>query len=185
VAPTTRLCQLSGGPAWIENDRFDVDARPEHPSTPEQVNLMLRSLLADRFQLTLHREILTQAVYVLTVAKGGPKFGPYFQRMKEGDPFPPDGGRIQVGGSLKNFAFLLRSNMRLYDPSTGPVARGSDVPPILDHTGLSGEYSILLSYDTHEDWQAILEHQLGLKLDLHKEPVEALIVNHVAKPSGN
>jgi uncharacterized protein (TIGR03435 family) len=177
--------QLSGGPAWIENDRYDIDARPEHPATHEQMMLMLRSLLADRFQLATHRETKTLAVYVLTVAKGGPKFGPYFQRLKAGDPFPPAQGRLLLGGDLKNVIFGLRQNMRMFDPSTGPIVPYADVPPILDRTGLDGEYSILMSYDTHDDWPTQLEHQFGLKLEPRKEPTEILIVDHAAKPSGN
>ncbi len=172
--------QLSGGPAWIEEDRYDIDARPEHPATHEQMMPMLRSLLADRFQLAIHRETKTLAVYVLTVAKGGPKFGPNFQRLKDGDPLPPAQGLLQLGGDLKNVIFGLRQNMRLFDPSTY-----ADVPPILDQTGLDGEYSILVSYDTHDDWPALLEHQFGLKLEPRKEPIEILIVDHAAKPSGN
>jgi uncharacterized protein (TIGR03435 family) len=177
--------QLSGGPAWMENDRYDIDARPERPATHEQMMLMLRSLLADRFQLALHRETKTIAVYVLSLAKGGPKFGPYFQRLKEGGPFPPDQGRIQLGGYLKNFVFALRSNMRMFDPATGPIVPSADVPPILDRTGLDGEYSMLVSYDAHEDWPTLLEHQLGFRLEPHKEPVEILMVDHAARPSGN
>ena len=177
--------QLSGGPGWIENDRYDIDARPERPETPEQMLLMLRSLLVDRFQLRIHRETKTQATYVLTIAKGGPKFGAYFQRLKAGAAFPPTEGRMQLGGDIKNFVFLLRANMRMFDPATGPVASGIDIPPILDHTGLTGAYSILVSYDTHEEWPAILEHQLGLKLNLRKELIEVLIVDHAIKPSEN
>jgi len=147
--------------------------------------LMLRSLLAERFRLTVRWETKLRAAYIIMVAKGGPKFGPNFQRIKEGDSFPPDEGRIQLGGSFKNFAFLLRANMRSYDPATGTVVRDTEIPPVVDHTGLAGEYSILVSYNTHEDWPSILEHQLGLKLDLRKEPVEVLIVDHATKPSGN
>lgn len=178
--------QLSGGPAWMTTERYDIDARPDHPATPGQMMPMLRSLLVDRFQLTTRRETTTLPVYVITVAKGGPKFGPYFQRMKEGDPYPPpDQKRLQLGGSIKNFAFLLRANMRIFDPATGPVVPPADVPPILDRTGLDGEYNILISYDAQEDWPTLLERQLGLKLEARKEPVELLVVDHAAKPSEN
>jgi uncharacterized protein (TIGR03435 family) len=178
--------QLSGGPGWMENDRYDIDARPAGAAKLEQMMLMLRSLLADRFQLVTRRETRTMAVYVISVAKGGPKFGPYFQQLKEGEPFPPkDNGRLQLGGSFRNIAFGLRSNMSMVDPSTGPIVPYAEVPPILDRTGLDGEYSMLISYDTHEDWPALLEHQFGLKLEARKEPVEMLIVDHAAKPSEN
>jgi uncharacterized protein (TIGR03435 family) len=75
--------------------------------------------------------------------------------------------------------------MRIFDPSTGPIVPAADIPPILDRTGLDGAYSILISYDTHEDWPALLERQLGLKLEARKEPVELLIVDHASRPSEN
>jgi uncharacterized protein (TIGR03435 family) len=178
--------QLSGGPGWIEDDHYDVDARPEHPSTPDQMKLMLRSLLADRFQLTCHRTTKTVATYILTVAKGGPKFGPYFKPLKDGDEYPSSvGGRIQLGGPLQHFIFLLRANMRTFDPATGPVVTAVDVPPILDRTSLTGSYSMLVSTDTHEDWPATLLHQFGLKLDLQKAPVDMLMIDRAVKPSPN
>jgi uncharacterized protein (TIGR03435 family) len=73
--------------------------------------LLLRSLLADRFQLATHRETKTLSAYAIALAKGGPKFSPYFQRMKDGGPYPPDRTRLQLGGSLKNFSFLPRANI--------------------------------------------------------------------------
>ena len=102
--------------------------------------------------------------------------------MNAGDQysFPEDRVRMQLGGPMKHFIFLLRANMRLRDP-----LRAADFPPILDHTGLTGEYSILVSHDPREEWPEILEHQLGLKLELRKEPVEVLIVDHAARPSAN
>ena len=69
---------VSGGPAWMETDRYDVVAvtpgsvRP----TPEQQRAMLRALLVERFGLTFHREPKEFAIYVLSVGKGGPKLKP-------------------------------------------------------------------------------------------------------------
>jgi uncharacterized protein (TIGR03435 family) len=75
--------------------------------------------------------------------------------------------------------------MRIFDPATGPVVPSAEIPPILDRTGIEGEYSILISYDAQEDWLALLERQLGLKLEARKEPVELLVIDHAAKPSEN
>jgi uncharacterized protein (TIGR03435 family) len=177
--------QLIGGPSWIDNDRFDVDAKPEQPTPQDQMLLMFRSVLADRFGLVTHRDIRTMSAYSLTVAKGGPKFGPYFQLLKDGDPFPPAEGRLLLGGTLREFGVGLRRNMQSFDPSTGPVPPGTEVPPVIDHTGIAGSYSMRLDIGTQEDWPALLEHQLGLRLELHKEPIEVLIVDHVAKPTEN
>jgi uncharacterized protein (TIGR03435 family) len=66
--------QVSGGPAWIDSARFDVEAKVGDRADRDQLLLMLRALLADRFKLALHRETKELAVYALVVAKGGPKF---------------------------------------------------------------------------------------------------------------
>ena len=177
--------QVSGGPGWIETDRFDIDARSEQPATADEMKVMLRGLLAERFQLATHWENRNETSYVLSVANGGPKFGPYFHEIKQGEQFPPDEGRLQLGGPMKNFVFLLRRNMATFDPSSGPFVPAAEVPPILDQTGLTGEYSILVSLKSHETWPALLEHQLGLKLQLRKEEVRVLKVDRAARPSAN
>ena len=69
------------GPDWLNSERFDIQARMPEGSTSEQVPQMLRALLAERFQLKVHRENRDHSVYALVVAKGGLK-------MKESDPDP-------------------------------------------------------------------------------------------------
>ena len=65
--------QVVGGPAWIDSDGYDIEAKPEGNTDPKQVWLMLQTLLADRFKLTLHRETRELPVYDLTAEKSGPK----------------------------------------------------------------------------------------------------------------
>ena len=65
--------QVVGGPAWINTDGYDIEAKPEGDTDRKQMWLMLQTLLADRFKLTLHRETRELPVYDLTVAKRGPK----------------------------------------------------------------------------------------------------------------
>jgi uncharacterized protein (TIGR03435 family) len=54
--------RVVGGPGWIDNNRYDVDARIDqsllarfemlsHEERKEQMSLMMQSLLADRFKL--------------------------------------------------------------------------------------------------------------------------------------
>jgi uncharacterized protein (TIGR03435 family) len=66
---------ISGGPAWVEFDHYDIFAKAPgevRPNLDEQM-AMLRKLLADRFKLTFHREQKELSIYALTVAKGGSK----------------------------------------------------------------------------------------------------------------
>ena len=65
-----------GGPAWIDTDRFDIEAKVEGDSRAipaAEVWRMVQSLLEDRFKLKAHRETRELAVYNLVVAKGGLK----------------------------------------------------------------------------------------------------------------
>src|SRR5690349_22893943 len=83
--------QIIGGPNWIGTDRFDIEAKAEGDgqSIPtEQVGSMLQSLLEDRFQLKAHYETRELPVYILSVAKGGPKL-----KLSE-DQTPPSPVRV-------------------------------------------------------------------------------------------
>src|SRR4029453_8789010 len=96
--------QIIGGPAWMNSDQYDLDARAGGEATIDQMRPMLQSLLADRFTLRLRRETRPLPVYELVAAKNGLKIAP----MKEGScvsvdhakPFAPldicGGGRRQI-----------------------------------------------------------------------------------------
>lgn len=88
--------RLIGGPNWIDIDRFDVLAKLDGDarSMPhEQIQQMAQSLLEDRFQLHVHREVRDLPLYNLVVAKSGLK-------MKLSDsqtpPNPPGGIRFDT-----------------------------------------------------------------------------------------
>jgi uncharacterized protein (TIGR03435 family) len=97
IAPTP----IEGGPAWIDYDRFTIDAKSEAaPSQETMRGPMLQALLEDRFKLRIHRETREVPVYELTMAEGGPKLQP----AKEGGCIPNDrtgpplqGWRIDAG----------------------------------------------------------------------------------------
>jgi uncharacterized protein (TIGR03435 family) len=100
--------QISGGPAWVGSDRFDIEAKAaERNADPDQLRLMLQSLLADRFQLRFHRETKESSVYALVVGKDGLKMRPSADQItpEVNGPAPrgagPNHGAIRVGaGSL-------------------------------------------------------------------------------------
>jgi uncharacterized protein (TIGR03435 family) len=78
---------ISGGPEWINSDRYTIDAKPEDPQTLEMMNgPMLQALLEERFRLKVHREVREVPVYSLTEAKTGLKLKPF----KEGSCTPVD-----------------------------------------------------------------------------------------------
>jgi uncharacterized protein (TIGR03435 family) len=77
--------QIEGGPPWLLSDPFAIEAQTDESATPDEIRSMLQSLLADRFQLTLRRELRKLPVYELTAASGGLRIA----AMKEGDCTPP------------------------------------------------------------------------------------------------
>ena len=164
--------RIAGGPKWIDNDKFSVVYKPVGP----QANLMLRSLLADRFKLATHMETKELPIYALTVAKGGP-------RMEKADkPGGTSAGGGMIGGTME--MSLLTS----YLSST--LGRG-----VIDRTELKGPYTFSLKW-TPEDRPATgdtsapslvtaIQEQLGLKLESTKGPVEILVVDRAEKPTEN
>jgi uncharacterized protein (TIGR03435 family) len=67
------------GPAWLDSEGYDIEAKLPEGASKEQIPAMLQALLAERFKVTLHKENKPLPVYELAVAKGGPK-------LKEVDP---------------------------------------------------------------------------------------------------
>jgi len=88
--------QVSGGPGWLDTERFDITAKVPEGTTKEQMKVMLQNLLADRFKLALHRETKEMAMYALVVGKNGPKMKESAANAAAAD-VPPDGGRAANG----------------------------------------------------------------------------------------
>jgi uncharacterized protein (TIGR03435 family) len=212
--------QFSGMPGWLNSERFDIDAKMDpavadalQKLSPDDQKLarqkMLQALLADRFQLTIHRETRELQVYSLTVAKNGPKL----HEAKSGDTYA-NGIKYPNGGGGPG-AVMLRMGPTSQTMSAQAVPISTLVrqfvttlrSPILDKTGLTGKYDFTLTW-TPEDQMAsggvpngqpaiaapdpsgatlftALQEQLGLKLESGKGPVEMIVIDHVERPSGN
>jgi uncharacterized protein (TIGR03435 family) len=104
--------------------------------------------------------------------------------MADGRSSDPNKG-ILLGGSMKGFTFLLGRTMAIFDTAEQRGISPQDVPPIIDETGLEGEYEILLNTHVRDDWPALLENQLGLALTLRKTPTDILVIDSASEPSGN
>jgi uncharacterized protein (TIGR03435 family) len=157
--------QVSGGPSWINSERYDIDAKEEDSlveelqklppdQRAEQIRLRVQSLLADRFKLTLHRETKELPVYALVIAKNGPKL----QEAKSGDTYPKgmkglDGrahaGMMRMGrGQLTGQAIPLASLVHMLSQQLGRT--------VLDKTGLKGNYDFALQWTPDQSQPAML-----------------------------
>ena len=163
---------MSGGPRWIDADRFDVTAKAGGVgwATVAQKQSMLRRLLADRFKLAVHREVKDTQGYALVAAKSGPK-------LKKAGPGAEARGTIFVRG--------LRHPSASMDTLAGMLARPLH-RPVVNKTGIEGNYNIVLNYSQEGTADSslpsiftALEEQLGLKLESLKVPAEMLVIDHV------
>jgi uncharacterized protein (TIGR03435 family) len=187
---------ISGGPAWIGTDHYDIlavtpgDVRPDHD---EQMT-MLRSLLADRFKLTFHREPKVFSIYQLELAKNGPK-------LKETAARPDD--PVVVGpGVVYPQRIVLPGRNATMGNFVSLLQRAILDRPVVDKTGLSGRYDFDLEWAPDETqfggdvppataaatspplFEAI-QQELGLKLEATKGPVDALVVDKAERPAAN
>jgi len=186
---------ISGGPAWVDSDHFDVlaltpgDARP---AVPRQM-AMLQTLLTDRFKLSFHREPREFSVYALEIAKGGPKLtastAPQGEAAALISTVYPDHIHLPAkNATMSDFASLLQR--ALLDR------------PVVDRTGLSGRYDFNLDWAPDEtqfggelpaasaDAQAppfftAIEQQLGLHIEATHGTVDALVIDNVEPPTAN
>jgi uncharacterized protein (TIGR03435 family) len=173
--------QIVGGPKWLDSASWDIDATYAG-ANQGQFPLMLQAMLADRFHLVFHRETRTLSVYLLEVAKNGPK-------VKESTA-TTDG--MSAGQRMIKYN---RATMReLADQLSSYFGR-----QVLDRTELRGQYEIDLKFapvnanPSIEAAQAeslpsifsALEEQLGLRLRSGNGPVEVLVIDRAEKPSEN
>lgn len=128
--------QLSGGPAWLNTERYDLDAKYQPMASLDEIRVMLQKFLADRCKLTVRRETKDGPVYALVVAKGGPKL----------KPPKPDGFR---GIRSSENGQMLAENVTM---STLTEVLGEQVSrPVIDKTRLTGSYGFSLEGTREEE----------------------------------
>jgi len=164
------MAEASKGPIFF----YDIEARAPGatPPTDAQVREMLRTLLADRFHLSLHREDRELSFYALVPAKNGPKLTPAAEGCKTHSK--PD-LMTGCGRTLEQMAKMLtaRTDRMVLDKTGVTTKFDYEIPINLGDGDLS---STVLS--------SVLE-QLKLKLEPRKGPLECLIIDHVERPSEN
>jgi len=168
-------------PAWAHSREglvYDIDAKAKGDAapTPEQLQLMLQSLLADRFHLKTHWETKPKfSVNALVVDKSGPKF------------HESEGGQKSPGTTLFALARFLTPELDF---------------PVVDRTGLTDklyDFDIdkLVSFhaidrdeqtdpnEAQDYLRSAVQHQLGLRLEPRKESMQMLVIDHIDEPSRN
>jgi uncharacterized protein (TIGR03435 family) len=167
--------QIVGGPAWQNNDKFDINAVAENAklSTDQMLDL-LKTLLADRFKLKVHTETREVPIYALALARSDGKTG---AKMTPSTENCPD-FKVQQQQQLEALAKGGLAGLAAMMPKPGETRPCSIVPlpqqtpgsigmkasgqamstltvlltqllgrPVVDKTGLTGLYDFELVID--------------------------------------
>lgn len=174
---------ILGGPDWIDTDRYQITARAGQLVGDKALMEMLQALLAERFNLKLHRERRPGESMVLEIAKNGAK-------LQGGG----DAKRSYTNGhdrfdatalTMSDFAEVLTRNLRI---------------PVVDRTGLPCVFTFTLRWNPdppttlapdeavaylRSEVSRAVAQQLGLTLRSQRLPVEVLVIDHAEKPTEN
>ena len=185
---------IHGGPAWRDDDKFDIEAKANGPvENDRSLFLMLRQLLADRFKLKLHSATREAPAYALVAGNSGLKI----RKSQDGISAPrgplgvgtlqlfrgdADQRRITGTATMTEFAtFLSRiAGRSLVDPGR----------PVLDETKVSGGFDINLSWTPEPAFAgeldpaliSAIQDRLGLKVEVRKGSAEILVIDSAEKP---
>jgi uncharacterized protein (TIGR03435 family) len=182
--------QVVGGPKWVDQDRYYIEAKASAAAGDHDLMRMLQTLLADRFKLVLHREQRMIPGFRLVLGKGGLK-------APASAPDHPSVGHSQRGRIDAEACTIAQLALKLAE-----VLR----QPVMDATGIAGRFDLKLEW-TPDDLQAnppsagsrpsnkpeaagpsifaALQEQLGLKLESSRVSAEVLVIDSAEKPSQN
>lgn len=215
--------QLTGGPSWIDSERFDIDAKIDdvtanqlrklsHEEQETRKGVILRSLLADRFNLKVTHVKKELPVFALVVADKGAKIkqvappppgAPFPRRPAAGNgplPLPAGGKRFSIKAGLCTIEGRAEPLSQLTDMLSMQEGR-----PVLDQTGMKGTYDFTLEFavqtgpggmplppaamgnasETAPSLFSAIQEQLGLRLESTKALTDTIVIDHIDEPSAN
>ncbi len=200
---------VAGGPAWTRSELYEINAKAADPQPRATMNgPMLQALLEDRLKLRFHRETREVPVYALMIAEGGPKLQPFqgscTSRDFDSQPSEADCGTVRAYGN----GFDMKAG------TIGQLCTAFSVlldRSVIDETGITGRFNMHVDLSGEDPrllnrprslpavsdptkpappavpFNAVKTamKKLGLNVDPAKGPGEVLVIDHIARPSGN
>jgi uncharacterized protein (TIGR03435 family) len=182
IAYGLRKDQIEGGPSWLDDEHYEINAKAENPAQVPELRTMLQTLLGERFGLRFHRSSKTATGYALVIAGTGLKMS----ESAAGDSHSTNGGRGSLKGTNATIARLAERLSNLLGE------------PVVDGTGNAGFFDFTLTWslekttpspasindtDSGPSIFTALQEQLGLKLERRRVPLEILVIDSVTRPT--
>jgi uncharacterized protein (TIGR03435 family) len=193
LAYDTTMERIVGGPKWLAEDRFDIIAKAPATVPFDALRGMLKTLIVQRFTMTIHTEDQPMPVYVLAQGKK--------PKLKESDGTARS--ECQIVNKERRTYICQNTTMAQLAERLPNVAGAYIHPPVLDLTGLKGAYNFEAYWtpkgqltsgakaggdpnqapaptDDVTVFEA-MDKQLGLKLEEQKHPIPVLVVDKVER----
>ena len=186
--------RVTGGPHWIDSDRFDVIAKSPDVMSPHAIAGMMKTLLQEKFALATHSEDRPLPVFALVAAKATVMRTANGAARSQCDLVVADRGR----------SFTCRNTTMAELAGRLPnVAQAYFALPLVDMTELKGAYDFTLTWtpkNRRSDYRGpdvsaqastppggltvfeALEKELGLKVEERKHPMPVIVVDRAEKP---
>jgi uncharacterized protein (TIGR03435 family) len=202
--------RLVGGPGWTGSDRYDLLAKIPDNAPPQLVALMLRSLLAERFQLVVHTEPRNLPIYALVMSRADGTLGPHLRPVQDcgpsgGGSAAPSLPKAELCGGQGSSGHLTFGGIPLSMGLVTNTALLREVRRIVvDRTGLTGAFEGTLDWTPADGLQTsnqldalsppppdgasiftAIQEQLGLKLVSSTGPVEVVVIDKIEHPTEN
>jgi uncharacterized protein (TIGR03435 family) len=199
--------QVEGGPNWIRSEGYDIEAKAEGDPAADQLWLMVRTLLIERFKLSIRTETRELPVYELIMARKDGKPGPALRQFSDANCRRA----APTGGPVAPFDVDRPTCGALYSPTGHWIGRDTTIEsltseltrvmgrPVSNRTGLTGRFDLDLQWTDlaqllqpennapppadGPSFPTALQEQLGLKLESTKGPVDVLVIDHVEHPT--
>ena len=211
-----------GMPGWATSDRYDVVAKGKPGATQDERRQMWRALLTERLKLQAHYETRERAVYNLVFARADKRLGPQLQPSTLDCSLPP-AANFGSGTAESAEAMAMRrcAPMMITEPAGQGIYSGGTTlatlvrmlsgmagqlvidRPIVDQTGLEGNYAVRLKFASVSPPPGVstsgtpsppqerpsiftaLQEQLGLKLESTTLEAQVLVIDHIERPTEN
>jgi uncharacterized protein (TIGR03435 family) len=210
---------IVGMPKWMDSARYDILAKPSSAAagpppprssfTDDDLRLMLRALLTDRFKIKTHYENRLVNAYTLVAAKPRLKKADPAHRANCKEAHTVENDPRDLNPRLSRLLDCQNVTMAQFAEQLLPLSPNDFAYEVVDATGISGRWDFMLSYTPTWDLRnptgslspdgtsasdpsggmsifEAVKKQLGLRLEMHKRMVPVLVIDHIEeKPTDN